>query len=60
MKTVPQRSVTPLTALAVGFLAAACGTTIPATVDAVNGREVEIATAGSGGSATVVFEAGLG
>jgi pimeloyl-ACP methyl ester carboxylesterase len=42
------------------LFAAACGSTVPATVDTVNGRQVEIATAGSGGSATVVFEAGLG
>jgi len=48
-----------VSALLVGFLAA-CGSTVPATVDTVNGRQVEIATAGSGGSATVVFEAGLG
>jgi pimeloyl-ACP methyl ester carboxylesterase len=39
---------------------AACDSAVPATVDTVNGREVEIATAGSGGTATVVFEAGLG
>jgi pimeloyl-ACP methyl ester carboxylesterase len=49
-----------LSALAVGLFAAACGTSVPATVDTVNGREVEVATAGSGGTATVVFEAGLG
>jgi pimeloyl-ACP methyl ester carboxylesterase len=39
---------------------AACGSTVPATVDTFNGRQVEIATAGSGGTATVVFEAGNG
>jgi len=40
-------------------LLAACGSELPATIEVVDGREVEIATGGSGGS-TVVFEAGLG
>jgi pimeloyl-ACP methyl ester carboxylesterase len=57
---MPHRSLASLVVVAVGFLVAACGSTVPATVDTVNGRQVEIATAGSGGSATVVFEAGLG
>jgi pimeloyl-ACP methyl ester carboxylesterase len=39
---------------------AACGSTVPARVDTVNGREVEVATAGSDGTVTVVFEAGNG
>lgn len=39
---------------------AACSSKVPARVEIVDGREVEIATAGDGGSATVVFEAGLG
>lgn len=38
----------------------ACSSRVPARVQIVDGREVEIATAGAGGSATVVFEAGLG
>lgn len=38
---------------------AACGSRVPATVETVNGHQVEIATAGSG-PVTVVFEAGLG
>ena len=42
------------------LLLGACGSNIPATIETVNGHEVEIATAGSGGAATVVFEAGLG
>ena len=42
------------------LLGGACGSTVPAQVETVNGREVEIATAGTGGPATVVFEAGLG
>ncbi|KAB2908991.1 MAG: alpha/beta fold hydrolase [Kofleriaceae bacterium] len=41
-------------------LLAACGSKVPAHVETVDGRHVEIATAGSGGAATVVFEAGLG
>jgi pimeloyl-ACP methyl ester carboxylesterase len=59
MKTMPHRSLTPLIVIAAGFLVA-CSSTVPATVDTVNGRKVEIATAGSAGPATVVFEAGLG
>jgi len=39
---------------------AACGSEIPARVEAIDGHDVEIATAGTGGTATVVFEAGLG
>jgi pimeloyl-ACP methyl ester carboxylesterase len=38
---------------------AACGSRVPATVETIDGRHVEIATAGSG-PVTVVFEAGLG
>jgi pimeloyl-ACP methyl ester carboxylesterase len=41
-------------------LFAACGNTVPAQVATVDGHHVETATAGSGGAATVVFEAGLG
>lgn len=41
-------------------LVAACGSTVPARVDTVDGHHVEVATTGTGGSATVVFEAGLG
>ncbi len=57
---MPHRPLGSLNAVAVGFLIAACSTAVPATVDTANGRQVEIATAGSGGPATVVFEAGLG
>src|SRR3954463_8713951 len=51
----------PLALLALGaaFLAG-CGSRVPARVETVNGHQVEIATAGAGGAATVVFEAGLG
>ena len=42
------------------LLLAACSTKVPARVETVNGQEIEVATAGTGGSATVVFEAGLG
>jgi pimeloyl-ACP methyl ester carboxylesterase len=41
-------------------LFAACGSTVPARIVTIDGHDVEIATAGSGGAATVVFEAGLG
>lgn len=42
------------------FLAACGNTKIPATVAIVDGQHIEVATAGSGGGATVVFESGLG
>jgi pimeloyl-ACP methyl ester carboxylesterase len=45
--------------LAAAFLAA-CSSRVPARVVTVDGRQVELATAGDGGGATVVFEAGLG
>ena len=48
-----------LLALGAAFLAA-CSSRVPARVVTVNGHQVEIATAGAGGAATVVFEAGLG
>lgn len=41
-------------------LLAACGSSVPAQVENIDGHHVETATAGSGGAATVVFEAGLG
>src|SRR3954463_3835608 len=41
-------------------LVAACGSTVSARIDTIDGHDIEIATAGSGGAATVVFEAGLG
>jgi pimeloyl-ACP methyl ester carboxylesterase len=51
----------PLPRLLIGAaLLTACGSTVPARVETVNGRQVEIATAGAGGAATVVFESGLG
>lgn len=46
--------------IAVVVLFAGCGSTVPARVETIDGHDVEIATAGSGGAATVVFEAGLG
>lgn len=42
------------------LLVGACGSTVPARIETIDGHDVEIATAGSGGAATVVFEAGLG
>jgi pimeloyl-ACP methyl ester carboxylesterase len=41
-------------------LLAACNSRVPARVETINGHQVEIATAGTGGGATVIFEAGLG
>jgi pimeloyl-ACP methyl ester carboxylesterase len=48
-----------LLALGISFFAG-CSSRIPARVEIVDGRQVELATAGEGGGATVVFEAGLG
>jgi pimeloyl-ACP methyl ester carboxylesterase len=45
--------------LSIAVLAGACSSRIPARVEIVDGHRVEIATAGTGGAATVVFEAGL-
>lgn len=49
-----------LALLSLVVLGAACSSRIPARVEIVGGRQVEIATAGAGGAATVVFESGLG
>jgi pimeloyl-ACP methyl ester carboxylesterase len=46
--------------VALVLLVSGCGSAVPARVETVDGHDVEIATAGSGGAATVVFEAGLG
>jgi pimeloyl-ACP methyl ester carboxylesterase len=51
---------TRLALLSIAVLGAACSSRIPARVEIVDGRQVEIATAGTGGAATVVFESGLG
>lgn len=56
---LPRRSHLALLALGAALLAA-CSSRVPARVVNVNGHHVEIATAGAGGAATVVFEAGLG
>jgi pimeloyl-ACP methyl ester carboxylesterase len=45
---------------ALALLVAACGSTIPARIDSIDGHDVEVAMAGAPGAATVVFEAGLG
>lgn len=42
------------------LLLAACSSKVPAKIEIVDGRQVEIATAGSADGPTVVFEAGLG
>jgi pimeloyl-ACP methyl ester carboxylesterase len=50
-----------LAPLALGAaLLAACSSRVPARVVTVNGHQIEIATAGAGTAATVVFESGLG
>ena len=46
--------------IAAVVLLGGCGTTVPARVETIAGHDIEIATAGSGGAATVVFESGLG
>jgi pimeloyl-ACP methyl ester carboxylesterase len=46
--------------IAAVVLVAGCGSTVPARIETIDGHDIEIATAGSGGAATVVFEAGLG
>jgi pimeloyl-ACP methyl ester carboxylesterase len=46
--------------IAAVVLFAGCGSTVPARIETIDGHDIEIATAGSGGAATVVFEAGLG
>ena len=46
--------------IAAAVLVAACGSKVPARVETIDGHDVELATAGSGGEASVVFEAGLG
>ncbi|MFZ5894736.1 MAG: alpha/beta fold hydrolase [Myxococcota bacterium] len=49
-------------AIALGaiFTAACGGSKVPARLTTLHGHQVEVATAGPSGSATVVFEAGLG
>ena len=47
-------------ALGAVFVAACGGSRVPARLATLNGHQVEVATAGAGGGATVVFEAGLG
>jgi pimeloyl-ACP methyl ester carboxylesterase len=49
-----------LASVFVPVFVSACSSRIPARVETIDGRQVEIATAGTGGPATVVFEAGLG
>jgi pimeloyl-ACP methyl ester carboxylesterase len=59
LKVVQRRSQLALLVSVAAFLTG-CGSTVPARVETVNGHQVEIATAGAGGAATVVFESGLG
>ena len=58
-RTTHLRSRLALLVLGAALLAA-CSSRVPARVATVNGHQVEVATAGAGGAATVVFEAGLG
>lgn len=46
--------------LFLALFVSACSSRIPARIETIDGRQIEIATAGTGGPATVVFEAGLG
>lgn len=57
-----EHTSTLLAAVVAGVLVsvAGCGRTVPARIETIAGRDVEVATAGTGGAATVVFEAGLG
>ncbi len=54
------RALAHVAFLSVAVLLGACSSTVPARIEVVDGRQVEIATAGMGGAATVVFESGLG
>lgn len=47
-------------ALSAALLTACGGSKVPAHLTTFNGHQTEVATAGAGGAATVVFEAGLG
>ena len=49
-----------LALLSIAVLVAACSSRISSRVETIDGRQVEMATAGQGGAATVVFESGLG
>jgi len=57
---IRQFNTTHLALLSIAVLAVACSSRIPARVATVDGRQVELATAGTDDGATVVFEAGLG
>ena len=60
MTTAHHRSHLALLALGMVHLAACASIKVAATVAMVDGHQVEIATAGDGGAATIVFESGLG
>ena len=55
-----RRALAQLALAAITLLLAACSSRVPARIEVVSGRQIEIATAGTGGPATVVFESGLG
>lgn len=53
-------ALTQAALISIAVLLGACSSQVPARIEIVAGRQVEIATAGTGGAATVVFESGLG
>jgi pimeloyl-ACP methyl ester carboxylesterase len=57
---IPHFRTAQLALLLIALLVAACSSRVPAKLVTVSGHQVEIATAGAGGAATVVFESGLG
>jgi pimeloyl-ACP methyl ester carboxylesterase len=57
---IRQLHTAQLALLSIAVLVAACSSRVPARLVTVDGRQVELATAGDGGGATVVFESGLG
>lgn len=57
---IPQRHTPQVALLSMAVVFAACSSRIPARLVTVDGRQVELATAGDGGGVTVVFESGLG
>lgn len=59
-RRIRSHHVVQLALLSIPVLVAACSSKVPARLVTVDGREIELATAGAGGGATVVFEAGLG
>jgi pimeloyl-ACP methyl ester carboxylesterase len=57
---IRQLDTAQLALISIAVVFAACSSRVPARLVTVEGRQVEVATAGEGGGATVVFESGLG